>query len=40
MIFGTEVLDDRLLVTVDPSGQGEKEELEVEVHRGSDQRHG
>ncbi len=39
-VFSLQVLDDRLLVTVDPSGNGEKEELEVEVPRGGDQRRG
>ena len=36
-VFGLQVLDDGLLVAVDPSGDGEKEELEVEIHRGGDQ---
>jgi hypothetical protein len=33
LILGLEVLDHRLLVTVDPTGKGEQEKLEVEVHR-------
>ena len=33
-VFGLKVLDDGLLVAIDPAGEGEDKQVEVEVHRG------
>jgi len=39
-VLGLEVLDDALLVPVDPAGNSEQEELQVQVHDGRDRGQG